>query len=227
MKKEDETQSHKIGLVSTTMATNANDGRFGVKKIGNENTSGDNPGGNWLPGAYLNPARNCLSNSAKKRSDDVVIRWRNEGSDDLPVNAMTLLELRSHVWLTAHALNALGLEEESAIAIDMPMNVESVIIYLAIVLAGHVVVSIADSFSPREISTPLKISKAKAIFTQQKVVAKNINGCKTSLAVYVLTFDNKNKNLRRPTKTATEKRLHWKSTNCRLPKKSTLVQFCI
>ncbi|XP_013677296.1 probable acyl-activating enzyme 17, peroxisomal [Brassica napus] len=83
---------------------------------------------------------------------------------------MTLLELRSHVWLTAHALNALGLEEESAIAIDMPMNVESVIIYLAIVLAGHVVVSIADSFSPREISTPLKISKAKAIFTQDEII---------------------------------------------------------
>lgn len=68
--------------------------------------------------------------------------------------------------LVAHALNALDLDEESAIAIDMPMNVESVIIYLAIVLAGHVVVSIADSFSPREISTRLKISKAKAIFTQ-------------------------------------------------------------
>ena len=61
--------------------------------------SGDNPGGNWLPGAYLNPARNCLSSSSKRRSDDdVVIRWRNEGSDDLPVNAMTLLELRSQVW---------------------------------------------------------------------------------------------------------------------------------
>lgn len=68
--------------------------------------------------------------------------------------------------LVAHALSALDLEEESAIAVDMPMNVESVIIYLAIVLAGHVVVSIADSFSPREISTRLKISKAKAIFTQ-------------------------------------------------------------
>ncbi|XP_013613817.1 PREDICTED: probable acyl-activating enzyme 17, peroxisomal isoform X2 [Brassica oleracea var. oleracea] len=133
--------------------------------------SGDNPGGNWLPGAYLNPARNCLSSSSKRRSDDdVVIRWRNEGSDDLPVNAMTLLELRSQVWLTAHALNALDLVEESAIAIDMPMNVESVIIYLAIVLAGHVVVSIADSFSPREISTRLKISKAKAIFTQDEII---------------------------------------------------------
>lgn len=48
----------------------------------------------------------------------------------------------------------------------MPMNVHSVVIYLAIVLAGYVVVSIADSFAAREISTRLTISKAKAIFTQ-------------------------------------------------------------
>ncbi|XP_039010581.1 probable acyl-activating enzyme 17, peroxisomal [Hibiscus syriacus] len=54
----------------------------------------------------------------------------------------------------------------SAIAIDMPMYVYSVIIYLAIVLAGHVVVSIADSFASLEISTRLKISEAKAIFTR-------------------------------------------------------------
>ncbi|ESQ31857.1 hypothetical protein EUTSA_v10003719mg [Eutrema salsugineum] len=139
------------------------------KCILEKDTSGDNPGGNWLPGAYLNPARNCLTNGFKRRSDDIVIRWRDEGSDDLPVNTMTLLELRAQVWLAAHALSALDLEEESAIAVDMPMNVESVVIYLAIVLAGHIVVSIADSFSPREISTRLKISKAKAIFTQDVI----------------------------------------------------------
>lgn len=64
-----------------------------------KDTSGDNPGGSWLPGAYLNPARSCLSSGSKRRSDnDVVIRWRNEGSDDLAVNNMTLLELRSQVW---------------------------------------------------------------------------------------------------------------------------------
>lgn len=68
--------------------------------------------------------------------------------------------------LVAHALETLKLEKGSAIAIDMPMNVNSVVIYLAIVLAGYVVVSIADSFAPSEISTRLKISKAKAIFTQ-------------------------------------------------------------
>lgn len=63
-------------------------------------------------------------------------------------------------------METLKLEKGSAIAIDMPMNVNSVVIYLAIVLAGYVVVSIADSFAPTEISTRLKISKAKAIFTQ-------------------------------------------------------------
>lgn len=70
----------------------------------------------------------------------------------------------------AHAIDTLELEKGSAIAIDMPMNVNSVVIYLAIVLAGYVVVSIADSFAPDEISTRLKISKAKAIFTQVKVL---------------------------------------------------------
>jgi len=63
----------------------------------------------------------------------------------------------------------LGLPKGSAIAIDMPMTVNAVIIYLAIVLAGYVVVSIADSFAPSEISTRLKISNARAIFTQVSV----------------------------------------------------------
>lgn len=68
--------------------------------------------------------------------------------------------------LVAYALNRLGLDRGSTVAIDMPMNVKSVVIYLAIVLAGYVVVSIADSFAPLEIATRLKISEAKAIFTQ-------------------------------------------------------------
>ncbi|KAI5562352.1 hypothetical protein POPTR_015G056000v4 [Populus trichocarpa] len=139
-----------------------------------ENTSREsslaNPGGQWLPGAYVNPAKTCLTLNCKRNLDDVVIRWRDEGNDDMPVSSLTLEELRSEVWLVAYALNALGLDRGSAIAIDMPMNVESVIIYLAIVLAGHVVVSIADSFAPLEISTRLKISEAKAIFTQDLII---------------------------------------------------------
>jgi acyl-coenzyme A synthetase/AMP-(fatty) acid ligase len=66
----------------------------------------------------------------------------------------------------AKAIDALELPKGSAIAIDMPMDVNAVVIYLAIVLAGYVVVSIADSFAAPAISMRLKLSEAKAIFTQ-------------------------------------------------------------
>ncbi|KAG4957310.1 hypothetical protein JHK85_043690 [Glycine max] len=119
------------------------------------------PSGQWLPGASINPAQNCLNVNGKRSLNDTVIIWRDEQHDDLPRQRMTLEELREEVWLVAYALQSLGLEKGSAIAIDMPMNVKSVVIYLAIVLASYVVVSIADSFAASEISTRLKISKAK------------------------------------------------------------------
>ena len=65
----------------------------------------------------------------------------------------------------ANALDAI-FSKGDAIAIDMPMTVNAVIIYLAIILAGFVVVSIADSFAAKEIATRLRVSKAKGIFTQ-------------------------------------------------------------
>ncbi|KNA14183.1 hypothetical protein SOVF_109910 [Spinacia oleracea] len=128
------------------------------------------PGGQWLPGCSLNPAEICLRVNAKRNLDDIAVAWRDEGEDNGPVQKMTLQELRREVWFVAHALDALGLPQGSAIAIDMPMNVDSVIIYLAIVLTGNVVVSIADSFAPSEIATRLRIANAKAIFTQDIIV---------------------------------------------------------
>ncbi|CAH9108527.1 unnamed protein product [Cuscuta europaea] len=124
------------------------------------------PGGQWLPGAYLNPAKNCLMLKGNRNLNDTVIIYRDEGEDEAPVKSLTLKELRYAVWTVAYALDTLGLEKGSAIAIDMPMHHNSVVIYLAIVLAGYVVVSIADSFTPKEILTRLKVSKAEAIFTQ-------------------------------------------------------------
>ncbi|CAN4088292.1 unnamed protein product [Withania somnifera] len=124
------------------------------------------PGGQWLPGARLNPAKNCLRLDAKRSVSDLVVITRDEGDDEAPVTKLNLQELRSAVWRVAYSIDTLGLEKGSAIAIDMPMDVNSVVIYLAIVIAGYVVVSIADSFAPTEIATRLMISKAKAIFTQ-------------------------------------------------------------
>ncbi|KAF9603859.1 hypothetical protein IFM89_038117 [Coptis chinensis] len=128
-------------------------------------------GGTWMPGAVLNIAECCLlpSNNLRKQDDSVVVVWRDEGFDDSPVNTLTLKELRNQVMMVANALDA-TFSKGDAIAIDMPMTVTAVIIYLAIVLAGYVVVSIADSFATKEIATRLRVSKAKGIFTQDFIV---------------------------------------------------------
>jgi hypothetical protein len=56
------------------------------------------PGGQWLPGAFVNPARNCLSLNCKRSLDDMVVIWRDEGYDDLPLQRMTLREFCAEVW---------------------------------------------------------------------------------------------------------------------------------
>jgi acyl-coenzyme A synthetase/AMP-(fatty) acid ligase len=83
----------------------------------------------------------------------------------------------------ANALDALDLPKGSAIAIDMPMNVNAVVIYLTIVLVGYVVVSIAHSFAAPAIMTMQKISEAKAIFTQVSV---------NPVAAEIITFNQPN-----------------------------------
>lgn len=56
------------------------------------------PGGQWLPGAFINPARNCLSVNDKRTLDDTVVIWHDEGDGGMPINRMTLEELRREVW---------------------------------------------------------------------------------------------------------------------------------
>ncbi|XP_023533695.1 probable acyl-activating enzyme 18, peroxisomal [Cucurbita pepo subsp. pepo] len=127
--------------------------------------------GKWLPDSILNIAHCCLLPSSRPFRDDnsLAIVWRDEGCDDSNVNHMTLKELREEVMLVANALDA-TFSKGDAIAIDMPLTVNAVVIYLAIVLAGLVVVSIADSFAANEVAVRLQISKAKGIFTQDFIL---------------------------------------------------------
>lgn len=124
-------------------------------------------GGKWLSGSVLNIADCCLQPSShpNKPDDSIAIVWRDESSDNSEVNRITLKQLRQQVMLVANAIDANFLKGD-AIAIDMQMTANAVIIYLAIVLAGCVVVSIADSFAPKEIATRLRVSNAKGVFTQ-------------------------------------------------------------
>jgi acetyl-CoA synthetase len=83
---------------------------------------------------------------------------------------MSYGELEALTNRVANGIAEAGIRPGSAIAVCMPMTRESVAIYLGIIRAGCVVVSIADSFAPKEIRRRLEIAGAKAAFTQDLIL---------------------------------------------------------
>jgi acetyl-CoA synthetase len=115
----------------------------------------------WLPGARLNIAESCLT--AAPDADAVVFSRGGE------LHRMSYGELQGQVNRFANGLRELGVAPGQRVAITMAMSVESVIAYLGTVLAGAVVVSIADSFAPAEIATRLAIAGADIVVTQDVI----------------------------------------------------------
>ena len=113
--------------------------------------------------AKLNIVESCFN----APSDAIAIVTQRENDENL--ETFTYCELEILTNRVANGLVEIGLRQGDAVAVDMPMNAESVAIYLGIVKAGCVVVGIADSFAPDEIATRLRIGNAKAIFTQDYI----------------------------------------------------------
>ena len=86
------------------------------------------------------------------------------------LHRMTYGQLRAAVDRFAHGFVAADFGPGDRVAITMPMTIESVIAYLGVVLAGGVVVSIADSFAPHEIATRLGFTEPVATVTQDRVL---------------------------------------------------------
>lgn len=117
---------------------------------------------NWFPGAKMNIVESCFSAPA----DSPAIVFRGEGSE---LATMTVGELKALSCRVAAGLVRRGFADGDAIAIMMPMTPECVAIYLGILWAGCVAVSIADSFRPKEVSKRLELSSAVGIFTQDVI----------------------------------------------------------
>jgi acetyl-CoA synthetase len=112
----------------------------------------------WLPGAQLNIVESCFQAAPDATA---IICGRENGE----MSKVTYRELRNEVNQVANGLRRLGVEPGDAVALFMPMNARSVAIYLGSILAGCVVISIADSFSRAQVLLRLQIGKAKVIFT--------------------------------------------------------------
>ena len=117
----------------------------------------------WLVGARLNIVASCF----QAPTDDLAIIWQQEGGS---LSTLTYGQLEALTNRVANSLLDCGFATGDRLAIAMPMTAESVAIYLGIIKAGCVVVSIADSLAAEEIATRLHLSQAKAIFTQDYIL---------------------------------------------------------
>ena len=113
----------------------------------------------WLKGSKLNIVDSCFQNS----DESIALIFQTEGGS---LEKVSQLALEKYVNQIANSFTEQGLTPGDRIAIDMPMTLEAVAIYLAGIKAGHPVVTIADSFSSNEIAIRLKITKPKLVFTQ-------------------------------------------------------------
>ena len=146
----------------------------------------------WLAGAEINIVDaifNCAPNT-------IAIIYQKEGGDIKKISYQNLEILVNRI---ANSLQKEGLVKGDVIAIDMPMTLEAVAIYLAGIKAGMPVATIADSFTSNEIAVRLEITKPKLVFTQDVqlragksyALYEKLTDAKASKTIVIQAGDNK------------------------------------
>ena len=121
----------------------------------------------WLVGGRLNIVESCFQADPAAAA----VRFQRQGARGHEgVLEWSYAELQSLVNRVANGLVESGIGAGDAVAIDMPMTPESVAIYLGVIKAGGVVISIADSFAADEIATRLRLGRAQTVFTQDVIL---------------------------------------------------------
>ena len=118
----------------------------------------------WLPGAELNIVDSCFT-AAPGRPAVIT-----PGPDGEALSTTTYGELERLVNRVANGLHERGLAPGQAIALYMPLSLECVVAYLAIIHAGSTVVSIADSFPASEVRRRMAIAGATCAVTMDRYV---------------------------------------------------------
>jgi acetyl-CoA synthetase len=113
----------------------------------------------WLVGASMNIVESCFA--AEPGSPAILYDDGGGRIETTSVEALHRLAGR-----VANALREGGIRPGDAVAVVLPMSPRAVALYLGIVAAGAVVVSIADSFAAAEIARRLRIADARLVVTQ-------------------------------------------------------------
>lgn len=116
----------------------------------------------WLYGAKLNIVDSCFQND----NDATAIIFQKTNKEIQKISQKELLELVNKI---ANSFQSFNVNIGDTIAIDLPMTIEAVAIYLAALKAGIKVATIVDSFSAKEIAVRFNITKPKLVFTQDVI----------------------------------------------------------
>ena len=128
----------------------------------------------YIPGSRLNIVSSCFS---RRQPHEAALIYASE--TDPTLHTMTFGALEELTNRVANSLvkptqeGGLGLQHGDTVGICMAMSPEAVAIYFGIIKAGLAVVSIADSFSAREIEMRMRLAHARAIFTQDVVYRRD------------------------------------------------------
>ena len=138
----------------------------------------------WLPGAEMNIVDSCFTDDPNRPAvitptkDICTLSDTNPGLDtntapgpgSNAISVITYGELERLVNRFANGLVDRGLAPDRAIALYMPLSLECVTAYLAIIRAGSRVVSIADSFPAAEVRSRMAIAGADCVVTMNHIV---------------------------------------------------------
>lgn len=115
----------------------------------------------WFDGARLNVARACLDGCGQPAA--LIVGKGRE------FRTYPKAELRKRVQRAAAGLLRLGVNSGDPVAIAVPLGLEAVTAYLALLYVGAVVVCIAESYSEQELAVRLDITRPRWVVTAVSV----------------------------------------------------------
>jgi acetyl-CoA synthetase len=144
------------------------DGAFDLTSAGSSPSSP-----RYFPGGTLNITDSCLlrDDDTRPPGDPALVYATEQHPRDVQTMTLsTLTRLSNQIASALLEQTKLGLVRPGdAVAVCMPMTPEAVAIYLGIIRAGCVAVSVADSFSAEEIAVRCRLGRARAAFTQDVI----------------------------------------------------------
>lgn len=112
----------------------------------------------WFKGAKLNIVDSCLVSNQKKPA--IIFNEKENGS----LKGWSYEHLHTQINKIANGLINLGLKKGARITIYSPLIPEAVAFYLGVIKAGMIVVSVADSFTAKELEQRMTIANSKHCF---------------------------------------------------------------